>query len=108
MRRAMLEAARISARGEMPVALVTHGGPVLALLKVIGVPAEPLDRCRIYDHRTPLPTAGAWLVERAGDELRVELAFIPQGYSYPAAGMPRFTIPLPMPLPFAREELSAD
>jgi broad specificity phosphatase PhoE len=94
MRRAFLDAARQSARRGAPVAVVTHGGPVLALLKDLGVPADAVDRCRIYDHRNPLPTAGAWRVERMGDGLGIELAFVPREYHLPPDGAHRFFAPL--------------
>jgi len=94
MQRAFLDAARHSARRAAPAAVLTHGGPVLALLKILGAPHTALERCRIYDHRNPLPTAGAWLVERDGDGLRIELAFLPAPYSFPAADTCRFVIPI--------------
>mgnify|MGYP005817552989 CR=1 FL=1 len=67
-----------------PVALVTHGGPILAALRWLGAPAETLERMRIYDNRNPLPTAGAWRIERLdGGELHAQLAFAPAGVMIP-------------------------
>lgn len=94
MTRAFLDAARQSARRASPTAVVTHGGPVLALLKALGAPASALERCRVYDHRNPLPTAGAWLAERVGDGLRLELAFLPAEYSLPPEAACSFAVPV--------------
>lgn len=82
--RAFGEAAVLSSSGRQPVVLVTHGGPVLALLKALGVPTEAVDRCRIYDNRNPISPAGAWLVERDGSNLRIALVFTPTGYGLPS------------------------
>lgn len=67
------------ADGSQPVALITHGGPILALLAALGIPDAALEPLRIYDHRNPLPPAGVWQATRpspqAGWDLR--LAFTP-------------------------------
>jgi broad specificity phosphatase PhoE len=48
-----------------PVALVTHGGCVLALLNHLQVPAGEINHYRNQcDHRNPLPPAAAWLTTR--------------------------------------------
>lgn len=69
-----------------PVALVTHGGPVLVLLEALGMPPEVSREHRIYDHRNPLPPAGAWLAQRngQGEAWALELVFTPQ--AVPAEG----------------------
>lgn len=45
-----------------PVALFSHGGPILALLSALGIDDNTLETLRIYDHRNPLPPAGVWQV----------------------------------------------
>ena len=49
-----------------PIALFTHGGPVLALLAALGIDDATLETLRIYDHRNPLPPAGVWQVGPGG------------------------------------------
>ena len=66
-----------------PVALVSHGAPILALLRWLGVPEGTIERYRIYDHRCLLPTAGAWRVEKISGKLHAQLAFVPEGVSIP-------------------------
>ncbi len=63
-----------------PVALVTHGGPIMALLAELGMPAADISRHRIYDHRNPLPPAGAWSIKReeADQPWSFELVFVPE------------------------------
>lgn len=78
-------------RGE-PVGLVTHGGPILALMKALGVPAGAVNALRIYDNRNPISPAGAWRVERSDGCLALELVFIPQGYALPAPENRRFVV----------------
>jgi len=64
-----------------PVALFSHGGPILALLSALGIDDSTLETLRIYDHRNPLPPAGVWQVspgdpgEASGRDLR--LVFVP-------------------------------
>jgi broad specificity phosphatase PhoE len=61
-----------------PVALFTHGGPILALLSALGMDDAQLDRLRIYDHRNAAPPAGVWQVtpgEHAARDLR--LVYVP-------------------------------
>ncbi len=53
--------AALESRTRGPVALVTHGGCVLAMLNWLGVPAHELLHYRNqFDHRNPLAPAGAW------------------------------------------------
>lgn len=48
-----------------PIALVSHGGPVLSLLEHLRVDPAVLTHYRDqFDHRNPLPPAGAWLTSR--------------------------------------------
>lgn len=64
-----------------PVALFTHGGPILALLSALGIDDATLETLRIYDHRNPLPPAGVWQLSEgdpgdyAGRDLR--LVYVP-------------------------------
>jgi broad specificity phosphatase PhoE len=65
-----------------PLALVTHGGPIAFLLEELGMSRETLLSHRIYDHRNPLPPAGAWQVTRPapGAPWELRLAFVPEPY----------------------------
>jgi broad specificity phosphatase PhoE len=48
-----------------PVALVTHGGCVLALLNHLGVAEAEVSHYRSqFDHRNPLPPAAVWRAAR--------------------------------------------
>lgn len=77
-----------------PVVLVSHGGPILALLRWLGAPAELLERVCIYD-RNPLPTAGAWRMDCLDrGELQVQLAFAPQGVILPTECSFEYRVPL--------------
>ncbi len=49
-----------------PIALFTHGGPIMALLSALGIDDVTLETLRIYDHRNPLPPAGVWQVSPTG------------------------------------------
>lgn len=62
-----------------PVALISHGGPVMFMLKHLGLSQAELDRLRIYDSRNLLPPAGAWQVTAD----RLQLAFVPEGLRRP-------------------------
>jgi hypothetical protein len=44
------------------LALVTHGGPIKAMLLSLGMPRTTVDEyCRKFDRGNPLPPAGVWL-----------------------------------------------
>ena len=63
-----------------PVVLVTHGGCVLALLTHLGVANAEISHYRgQFDHRNPLPPAGAWLATRRSQSQPwdLRLAFAP-------------------------------
>ena len=47
-----------------PACLVTHGGPILALLGALGMPDEPRRKLCTFDHNNILPPAGVWKVSR--------------------------------------------
>lgn len=81
MQRAFLRCAQASAQNG-PVALVSHGGPVLAALKWLGLPELVRERHRVYDSRNLMPPAGAWMAQR-DSELTLRLVFVPQGVSMP-------------------------
>lgn len=66
-----------------PVALVTHGGPIMALLKYLGLPADTVERYRIFDGRNLISVAGAWRVEKTAGEIRLNLVFAPAGIKLP-------------------------
>lgn len=63
-----------------PVALVSHGAPILAMIKHLGLGAAEVARHRIYDSRNLLPAAGAWEARPA----LLRLAFVPDGVRWPA------------------------
>lgn len=63
-----------------PVALVTHGGCVLSMLTWLAVSqGEILHYRNQFDHRNPLPPAGAWRTQADAthQSWRTELAFTP-------------------------------
>lgn len=74
--------ARVSAQ-EGPVAIVSHGGPVLTLLKHLGLPSEVVERSRVFDSRNLIPMAGAWRVERLDGVTHLHLVFAPSGVQVP-------------------------
>ncbi len=83
MQRAFTAAAQVSAQLG-PVVVLSHGAPVLSLLRSIGLANRLIERCRIYDNRNLIPMAGAWLVERLdGEPLRMRPAFAPHGVILP-------------------------
>jgi broad specificity phosphatase PhoE len=59
-----------------PHALVTHGGPIAILLRELGLGRNEIQRKYNFDHGNPLPPAGAWLVERLGNDKPWSLALI--------------------------------
>lgn len=64
-----------------PIALVSHGGPIAALLLELGLPHDELDRYRkMFDTTNPLPPAGAWKLERDTSEMdwKFQLVFTPK------------------------------
>jgi 2,3-bisphosphoglycerate-dependent phosphoglycerate mutase len=81
--RAFGRSAQLSAQLAAPVTLVTHGGPVLLLLKALGMPEPTVQRYRIFDSRNPIPMAGAWRVERSQGTLQIQLVFGPTGVKIP-------------------------
>lgn len=63
-----------------PIALVSHGGPIMFLLQRLGLADDVLSEYRgRFDHSNPLPPAGVW--EAAWDDRRevwnLNLKFIP-------------------------------
>jgi broad specificity phosphatase PhoE len=82
-RRTFLRAAHASFVYDSTVALVTHGSPVLALLRWLGLPEPVLERSRIYDSRCLVPPAGAWQVTWDGTTPRTTLVFVPSGVRFP-------------------------
>ena len=72
----VLETGQLGALG-----LVTHGGPVSVLLRVLGLAEVTIaQNCAAFDHANPLPPAGAWLAERQRDAAvwNLSLVFIPE------------------------------
>lgn len=69
----------LDAPGDGPIALVSHGGPITALLQVVVTP--PLDLnpfTQRFDSHNPLPPAGVWeLNRRDNDSWQGALLFYP-------------------------------
>jgi len=64
-----------------PIGLVSHGGPVAALLQELGINPEELAPFRkLFDGSNPLPPAGAWKAEQGPgeDSWNFKLEFIPK------------------------------
>ncbi len=99
MQRAFRIGAQISVeRG--PLAIISHGAPIMVLLRSLGLPGSIVESCRIYDNRNMVPMAGAWWVERDDGELNMRLAFAPQGNK-----VPEFQgISIPKTIPAAQAE----
>jgi broad specificity phosphatase PhoE len=64
-----------------PAVLISHGGPIAVLLAELGLPETTLLQHRIYDHRNPLPPAGAWRAVQAAPDSpwELQLVFTPNG-----------------------------
>jgi len=76
----VFEQARLASQDSAPVALVTHGGPISALLLALGMDEHELAHRKIYDYANPVPPAGAWLATREHSHVpwELELAFMPE------------------------------
>ena len=63
-----------------PIALVTHGGPIMTLLSALGIDDRTMESLRIYDHRNPVPPAGVWELNRQslGRSWEMRLVFTPE------------------------------
>jgi broad specificity phosphatase PhoE len=64
-----------------PIGLVSHGGPVAALLQALGIDPDELALHRkLFDGPNPLPPAGAWKAEQipGEDTWNFKLEFIPK------------------------------
>lgn len=77
VRRAFLQAARFSAENG-PSVIVSHGSPVLQLLRLLGLAPDVVERSRVYDSRNIIPMAGAWRIERDAAGLNMQLVFMPE------------------------------
>ncbi len=66
--------------GHEAALLLTHGGPIMELLRRLGMSDKAIEKQRIYDHRNPVPPAGVWQVSRAPDSGSWEpsLVFVPE------------------------------
>ncbi|MCS7221038.1 MAG: histidine phosphatase family protein [Anaerolineae bacterium] len=62
--------------GDGPLALVTHGSPIRALLTVLGDGRLDWSRYQFADNNI-VPTAGIWQVEQATNGWKLELVFVP-------------------------------
>lgn len=69
-----------------PIAFVTHGGPIRALLATLGLTSGELDHYRNqFDSRNPMPPAGVWSTVRESEDVpwRAELSFAPTPFIRP-------------------------
>ncbi len=64
-----------------PLALVTHGSPIRALLTVLGDGRLDWSRYQFADNNI-VPTAGIWQVERVADGWKLELIFVPSSRAF--------------------------
>lgn len=65
----------------MPIAIVTHGGPIASLLADLMLDAAEMNFYKQqFDHGNPVPPAGVWLTTRSSHDVRwqLELVFTPQ------------------------------
>lgn len=69
------QAAALSLDGG-PAVLVTHGGPISALLSGLGMDEAILASHRTFDHRNPVPPAGVWRARRAQSKQHWELQLV--------------------------------
>jgi len=78
LRPALQEAFRAS-RESGPVALFTHGSPIVYLLSELGMQDEEIKSLRHYDYSNPLPPAGAMRASRATNDgaWKFHLAYVP-------------------------------
>jgi broad specificity phosphatase PhoE len=62
-----------------PVALLTHGSPIVYLLSELGMDEEEIKSYRHYDYNNPLPPAGVMQASRAinNGKWTFRLAFVP-------------------------------
>ncbi len=62
-----------------PVALFTHGSPIVYLLSELGMAEDVIQSMRHYDYRNPLPPAGAMRASRSANngDWTFQLAFVP-------------------------------
>ena len=62
-----------------PVALFTHGSPIVYLLSELGMAEDLIQSMRHYDYRNPLPPAGAIRASRSANNgtWKFQLAFVP-------------------------------
>lgn len=62
--------------GYEAVLLLTHGGPIMELLRQLGMSDKTIEQHRIYDHRNPVPPAGVWQVSRRHNSAPWELSLV--------------------------------
>ena len=62
--------------GQQAALLLTHGGPIMELLRRLGMPDKTIEQQRIYDHRNPMPPAGVWQVSRTDGSASWALALV--------------------------------
>lgn len=78
--RATFDGALREAAGTGPIGLVSHGGPIGALLQELGIDPDELAVYKTrFDTTNPLPPAGAWEVERneKNSSWNLHLKFVP-------------------------------
>ena len=77
--RPTLQEALQSSQKSGPVALFTHGSPIVYLLSELGMDEEEIKSYRHYDYNNPLPPAGVMQASRAinNGKWTFRLAFVP-------------------------------
>ena len=60
-----------------PQLIVTHGGPIAAILEGLGMSPETVMSNRVFDHSNLLPPAGIWRAEQRNGEWCFDLIFQP-------------------------------
>ncbi len=78
--RSIWERAAAESQAIGPIALVTHGGPVRALLATLELAHDELDHFRNqFDSRNPMPPAGVWSTVRESEDSpwQLTLSFAP-------------------------------
>jgi broad specificity phosphatase PhoE len=83
-----MDASRLSQRAG-PAVLITHGGPVAALLERLGMEVDTIMEHRIYDNQNPLPPAGVWQAHLPGStgSWELDLVFNPAESDHQSQGL---------------------
>lgn len=77
--RPVLQEAFQASRESGPVALFTHGSPIVYLLSELGMDEEEIESYRRYDYKNPLPPAGVMQASKSTNDgvWRFQLVYVP-------------------------------